>query len=212
MSTEGYVKTCMHRAWRVTGVIVAILLGATLALGQGGRRRGMHGPQGGGRMGQGPRMGPMTDPHKHPPGFMKRLRDLPPQEQERVLANDQRFQSLPPARQAMIRENLRRWNALTPEQKQRLRERQEVFESLSPEQRQQARTIFPQWRQLEPHERQEVMQAFRELRALPPEKREQFLASPENQKRFTPEQRRVLEGLNRLLPRSGLESMEEPED
>ena len=59
--------------------------------------------------------------------FYEHLRDLPPKEQERVLANDKRFQRLPPQRQQRIRENLRRWNDLSPQRKEQLREREEIF-------------------------------------------------------------------------------------
>jgi hypothetical protein len=143
------------------------------------------------------------DTHPHPPGFFEHLRELPPEEQERVIANDQRFHTLPPERQEMIRERLRRWNALSPEQKDRIRQREEIFESLSPTQREEARAIFQQqWSHLEPGRRFELMQAFRQLRGLPPGERQRFLSSPQVQKRFSPEERNILEGLGRLLPAS----------
>ncbi len=155
---------------------------------------------------------PKKDQHRHAPGFVKRLRDLPPEEQERVLANDERFQRLPTERQEMIRERLRRWNALNPEEKERLRERQEIFESLSPQQREEARALFQQWRRLEPERRKELMVAFRRLRDLPPGEREGFLSSPEIGKRFSPSERDLLFGLGRLLPASRGDASPEPED
>ncbi len=141
------------------------------------------------------------DQHRHAPNFFRRLRDLPPDQQDRILQNDARFHSLPPQRQAQIRQNLRRWNSLTPHQKQVLRQREEIVKSLSPEQRQDLRNIFPQYRRLPAQQQQQVMRAFRRLRNMPPGERQRFLNSPQFNQRFTPEQQNVLRGLNQLLPK-----------
>jgi hypothetical protein len=140
------------------------------------------------------------DQHPHPPGFYQRLRDLPPAQQERVLANDARFQQLPPERQAQIRDNLQKWNNLNPQQKEVTRQRQEILESLSPAQREQARFIFPQYNRLPPGRKQAVMAAFRRARDLPPAQRERFLSSPQVENRYSPQELEVLRGLTRLLP------------
>lgn len=150
--------------------------------------------------------------HPHAPGFFERLRELPPDEQERVMANDERFQRLPPARQAMIRRNLEHWNSLTPEQKERTRERQEILESLSPAQRMEARSIFPQYLRLPPERKAAVRQAFLRARDLPAGQREEFLSSPEVTGRFSPEEVDVLRGLTKLLPESGGKSGGDPND
>jgi Protein of unknown function (DUF3106) len=133
-------------------------------------------------------------------GFFARLRYLPPAEQERVLANDQRFQRLPPARQEKIRENLRHWNELSPQRKAQIRERAAIFSRLSPEQRQEARGVFRQWRELRPIERRKIMRAFRAMRDLPPGERQRFLDSPRIRERFSPHEQSILRGLDRLLP------------
>jgi hypothetical protein len=139
------------------------------------------------------------------------LLELPPEEQDRALANDQQFQSLRPGRQERIRENLRRWNALSPDQKDLIRQRQELFASLSPAQRGQARAVYPEWRRLEPTRQVAVLVAFHQLRSLPPGERENYLSGPEVQQQFSPQERRVLEGLGQLLPGSPLESQPQPE-
>lgn len=48
--------------------------------------------------------------------------------------------------------------------------------------------------------RRNLMQAFRRLRDLPPNERERLLSGPEIEERFSPDERRLLEGLLRLLP------------
>lgn len=213
MITE-FGGTIRARGWRrdlaprrrvrgLVAALLALLVAAGLSLAQAPRARigrrhaeGMTGPR------RERAQTPKKDQHPHAPDFMKRLRDLPPEEQERILANDERFQRLPRRRQEQIRKNLRRWNALSPEQKQRLRERQEIFESLSPQQRKEARAIFQQWRELSPGPRQELMQAFRRLRDLPPNERQRYLSGPEMEKQFSPEERGILGGLSKLLPAS----------
>lgn len=153
-----------------------------------------------GRMGGPMRGQPRLNRGQHGPGFMERLRDLPPEEQERVLSNDERFRSLPPERQARVRENLRRWNALRPEQKELIRERQRIFASLTPAQRQEARALSGEWRDLPPERRRDLRQAFRRMRDLPPSEREKFLAGEEIKSRFSPQEIHLLRGLGLLLP------------
>ena len=53
-----------------------------------------------------------------PPRAIERLQDMPPDQQERFLQNNQRFQNLPPEQQARIRQRLQAWNRLTPSQQQ----------------------------------------------------------------------------------------------
>jgi Protein of unknown function (DUF3106) len=132
--------------------------------------------------------------------FMQFLRDLPPDQQERVLANNPRFKSLPPERQQQIRENLKRWNEASFEQRQVILQREEIVQSLSPEQRDELRQIFPRWRELPPGRRQVLMQNFRKLRDLAPADRENFLSSPELQQNLSSVELDILRSLNTLLP------------
>lgn len=144
------------------------------------------------------RPGMMRGPHPHPPGFLERLRDMPPAEQERVLENDARFHRLPGWRQEQIRANLARWNSLPPARKQLIREREAILRRLSPAKRTELRQIFPQYRRLPPRQRLQVNRAFLRLRNLPPRKRGAFLKS--NQvRRMNPRQQQVLRRLGRLL-------------
>jgi uncharacterized protein DUF3106 len=198
-----------HRGLHATGIFLASLLIPALALAQGQGRAGKMegGPptvnQGANqRAGQWPNPGPQARPGQRPPppGFFQRLRELPPAEQERVMANNERFRNLPPERQQQIQKNLQKWNSLSPEQKQRVRERQEILESLSPAQRQEARALFPQYNHLPPDRKQAVMNAFLHMRDLPPARRERFLSSPGVEARFSPEERDLLRGLGKLLP------------
>ncbi len=141
------------------------------------------------------------DNHQHPPGFFQHLRDLPPEQQDRILANDQRFRQLPPQRQQQIRENLRRWNALTPQQKQIMRQRQAILQSMTPEQRHQLQNIFPHYRQLPDNRKRAVLNAFQRMRDMTPAQRHRFLSSPNVQQRFSPQEQQLLHQLNGVLGR-----------
>lgn len=139
------------------------------------------------------------DNHQHPPGFFQRLRDLPPEQQDRILANDKRFRQLPPQARQQIRENLRRWNALSPQQKEVMRQRQAILESMTPAQRQQLRDIFPNYRQLPDNRKRAVLSAFQQMRDMTPAQRTRFLSSPAVQQRFSPQEQQMLQQLNGVL-------------
>ena len=145
-------------------------------------------------------------------GVFRRLRELPPAEQRRVMATNPAFRSFSPERQELIRARLRQWNAMTPQEKDRIRQREEIFESLSPLQRREARLIFPEWRDLPPARRQALMVAFRHLRDISPDQRRGYLDSQPVREQFSPHERDILEGLNRLLPESHGAAPEEPDE
>jgi Protein of unknown function (DUF3106) len=201
------------RRWgKALAAALALLLGVWLmaAVGWAQGRPGGGGGGGGGPQGQGRGMGGQGRGMQGQgrgmqglgagEGFMRRLRALSPEEQERVLANDKHFQSLPPERQARIRENLRRWNALSPQEKKVMLERQRVFASMTPEQRQQARELFQEWRELPTARHHALMQAFREMRDMAPAERQKYLGGQEIKSRFSPQEIRLLDGLGGLLP------------
>jgi hypothetical protein len=143
--------------------------------------------------------------------YFKRLRELPPAQQQRIMANNPQFQRLSPERQELIREHLAEWNAKSPQEKETIREREEIVEGLSPSQKQEARNIFPQWHGLTPLRRQAVMVAFRHLRDLPPDQRRGYLDSQDVREQFSPHERNILEGLNKLLPNSPSPAPKDPD-
>jgi len=141
----------------------------------------------------GSRGGPM------PPPLFKKLRDLPPEEQEKVLRNNQRFQELPKERQDELLNRLHRFQALSPEQKEMIEQRFAAFSKLTPEQREKVREIYQQhWRNLPPARRKALTEEFRKLREMPPGDREKYLSSNELEGRFNPDERDILRQLNSL--------------
>ena len=102
-----------------------------------------------------------------PPRWMERLREMPPEEQERFMSNNERFQQLPLERQAQIRKRLQQWNSLTSEQRTEVRKREEVWRQMSPEQQRHVREdLLPKWQQLPPERRQAILRRLSALRNL----------------------------------------------
>jgi len=134
-----------------------------------------------------------------PPKWLENLREMPPEEQQRFLQNNQRFQSLAPERQEQIRRNLEKWNSLTPEQRQAIRDRERVLEQMSPDQRQFVRdNLLPRWQQLPMDRRQAIRGRLRMLQRLTPAEREAALNDPRFMKGLNPDEQSLLRDLNSL--------------
>ena len=119
------------------------------------------------------------NPNNLPPKAFERLRDMPPEKQDRFLQNNERFRNLPPDQQARIRQRLQTWNKLTPPQRQEFRERQRVWEQMTPDQRREVQqTLLPRWQQLPPPRRQAIMQRLHQLRDMSEPERQSRLNDP----------------------------------
>ncbi len=83
-----------------------------------------------------------------PPRWMERLREMPPEEQERFMNNNERFQQLPLER-AEVRKREEVWRQMSPEQQRHVRE-----------------DLLPKWQQLPPERRQAILRRLSALRNL----------------------------------------------
>jgi hypothetical protein len=136
--------------------------------------------------------------HGHAGDWLRRYKDLPPEEQERALQNDPAFRRLPPMQQQRLRQRLQHFSSLPPDEQLRVLNRMETWEHLTREQKEQARQIFVEMRELPPARRYQVRQAIRELRALPPDQREREIDSDQYRNRFTDHERDMIRGITRL--------------
>jgi hypothetical protein len=130
-----------------------------------------------------------------PPKFIENLREMSPEQQERFLANNQRFQNMSPQQQARIRENLKDWNNRTPEQRMLLREREQAWEQMSPQERQ---FVTQGWRNLPQNRRQVVLRHLNQLNGLNEDERNAKLADPAFNKNLTPQEQQLMPYLSRL--------------
>lgn len=145
----------------------------------------------------------------HAGDWLRRYKDLPPEEQERALQNDSAFQKLPPARQQALRERLQRFSNLPPQQQLRVLNRMETWEHLTPEQKQQARQVFGQMQQLPPDRRRLVHRAIDDLRAMPSDQREQIINSDRFKGMFSDQERNLMHSATRL-PLAPADSGDQP--
>jgi len=139
----------------------------------------------------------------HVGDWLRRYKDLSPEEQERVLKNDPQFSSLPPARQERLRQRLQHFSSLPPQEQIRRLNRMDTWEHLTPEQKQQARQLFGQMQQLPPDRRRMVHKAIDDLRAMPPDQREQIINSDRFKGMFSDQERDLMRGATRLPLASG---------
>jgi hypothetical protein len=144
----------------------------------------------------------------HAGDWLRRYKDLPPDEQERALQSDPAFRRLTPQQQQHRLQQLREFSNLPPEQQLRMLNRMETWEHLTPEQKQQARQIFGQMRQLPPDRQRMVRTAVRDLRAMPPDQREKVIDSDRFKSMFSDQEREMMRGVTRL-PLAPAEDAEE---
>jgi hypothetical protein len=134
----------------------------------------------------------------HAGQWLRRYKDLPPDQQQKALDNDPQFRSLPPARQQILRERLQRFSSLPPRMQDRILQRMETWEHLTPVQKQQARQLYSQLKDLPPERRQKVRTAIRDLSVMPPAERQQVIESDRFKSEFSPQERSLLSGASQL--------------
>lgn len=114
-----------------------------------------------------------------PRPWVDQMRDLSPNQRERVLQNSKAFQSLSPDKQAKIRQQFNQWDRMSPAQQADLRTKENTWRNLTPEQREHIKNdVLPRWRQM-PWDRQQVIkQKLGVLQNMPESARNQRLNDP----------------------------------
>jgi hypothetical protein len=135
---------------------------------------------------------------RHAGDWLRRYRNLPPDQQRQALEKDPDFQKLPPHRQAQLLQEQQRFLSLPPQKQERILNRMEIREHLTPEQRRQRNQLNQQIRGLPLERRQAVIKAIRGMRDLTPEQREQLVNSDDFKDRFSDHERDLLSGAARL--------------
>jgi hypothetical protein len=134
----------------------------------------------------------------HAGDWLRRYKDLPPDQQRAALEKDPDFQKLPPHRQAQLLQRLQRFSSLPAGQQTRILSRMETWEHLTHEQKQQAKGLFQQIQQLPPQRRRMLTSAVRDMRDLTPEQRDQLINSDGYKNMFSDRERELLSGAARL--------------
>lgn len=149
---------------------------------------------------QGERKGWKRGPGPHGGDWLRKMSDLPPEEQERALQSDPEFQRLAPEDQTRLRQRLRKFNSLPSEQKQRIFNRWERFEHLTPEQQARLRGYHDRLREMPDERRRMMYRALRALRDMPPQERDRTLSSERFRNTFSPEERTLLRRMAEIEP------------
>ena len=157
--------------------------------------------------------GPASAPHASPPAarsthprrpihhagdWLRKYKDLPPDQQQKALENDPQFRKLPPDRQILLQQQLRRFSSLPPEKQKVILKRMETWEHLTEAQKKAAKTVFAKIRQLPVGRRTMMLSAIRDLRRMDPPQREQALESDAYRSRFSNQERDLLKGVLQL--------------
>ena len=145
-----------------------------------------------------------TAPHATPPAhpgdprhgdWLRKYKDLPPDQQMKALENDPNFKKLPPERQEKLKQRLAQFNNLSPEQREKIVKRMRKFENLTPAQKQQARALAQRYRDVPPERRQKMRRAIHELAQMSLDDRNKALDSPQYRSNFTDNEREIMRGM-----------------
>ena len=139
-------------------------------------------------------------PAGHLGDWLNQHRNLPAQEQERVLRSDPSFGRLPPGEQDRLVQQLHHVNQLPEEQRQRRLARNEILEHMAPQEQMRVYNSMNRLNSLPPDRRAMLGGAFRDLRAVPMDQRATVLNSSRYQNTFSPEERGILSDVLRAEP------------
>jgi Protein of unknown function (DUF3106) len=143
--------------------------------------------------------------------WLENHKNLPPDQQQKLLESDPNFKKLPPDRQAELRERLRKFNNLPPEQRERALNRMHYMASLSPEQRQQIRDAGKELQGLPQNRQVMVHKELRHLRGVDPQQRQQMLDSDRFKSTFTEQERGIITKLAAINPEEGASAAPNPQ-
>jgi len=131
--------------------------------------------------------------------WVDRMRDLTPQQRDRVMQNSPAFQNLSPDKQNKIRQQFNQWDRMTPQQRSDLKTKENVWRNLTPEQRDHIKSdVLPRWRQM-PWDRQQVMkQKLGVLQNMPESARNQRLNDPNFTRGMSDDEKSTLHDLSHL--------------
>jgi hypothetical protein len=135
--------------------------------------------------------------------WLQEHKDLPLDQQLKLLENDPKFTKLPPDRQNALRERLKKFNSLPPEKRAQAVQRMEFLAKLTPQQRQELRSANEQLKGLPPERQVAVHTALRHLRQMPPAERQQVIQSDRFRNTFSDQEQKLISQLVEMNPQAG---------
>jgi hypothetical protein len=132
--------------------------------------------------------------------WLQAHKDLPLDQQLKLLESEPGFKRLPADRQAALRERLKKFNSLTPAQRDQAVKRMEFLSKLTPQQRQELRDANQQLKGLPPERQVAVHTALRHLRQMPPAERQQVIQSDRFRSNFSDQEQKLIGQLAEMSP------------
>lgn len=142
--------------------------------------------------------------------WLQSHKDLPLDQQLKLLENDPKFKKLPPEQQNALRERLKKFNSLPPEKRAQALQRMEFLSKLSPQQRQELRSANEQLKGLPPERQVAVHTALRHLRQMPPAERQQVIQSDRFRSTFSDQEQKLISELAEMSPAAGATQSPQP--
>ena len=142
--------------------------------------------------------------------WLQSHKDLPLDQQLKLLESEPGFKKLPADRQAALRERLKKFNSLTPAQREQAVKRMEFLAKLTPQQRQQLRDANQQLKGLPPERQVAVHTALRHLRQMPPAERQQVIQSDGFRSTFSDQEQKLISQLAEMSPAAGSAQSPQP--
>ena len=132
--------------------------------------------------------------------WLQAHKDLPLDQQLKLLESEPGFKRLPADRQAALRERLKKFNSLTPAQREQAVKRMEFLSKLTPQQRQELRDANQQLKGLPPERQVAVHTALRHLRQMPPAERQQVIQSDRFRSTISDQEQKLISQLAEMSP------------
>ncbi len=142
--------------------------------------------------------------------WLQAHKDLPPDQQLKLLENEPGFKKLPADRQAALRERLQKFNSLSPDKRNQALQRMEFLATLTAQQRQQLRDANQQLKGLPPDRQVAVHTALRHLRQMPPTERQQVIQSDRFRSTFSDQEQKLISQLAEMSPANGTAQNPQP--
>ena len=131
--------------------------------------------------------------------FVDRMRELTPQQRDRVLQNSKAFQNLAPEQQGRIRQQFNQWDHLNGQQRADLRAKEDTWRRMTPEQREHIKNdVLPKWRQIPWERQQAIQQKLGVLQNMPESARNRRLSDPNFTRGMSDEDKATLHDLSHL--------------
>jgi Protein of unknown function (DUF3106) len=142
--------------------------------------------------------------------WLQAHKDLPLDQQLKLLENEPGFKKLAADRQAALRERLKKFNSLPPEKRDQALQRMEFLATLTALQRQQLRDANQQLKGLPPDRQVAVHTALRHLRQMPQADRQQVIQSDRFRSTFSDQEQKLISQLADMSPAAGAAQNPQP--